>query len=121
MRKSQRGMTIIGWLVLLVPVAIIGYAGIRIAPVYLNYFKVVKALEQTASESKDVAVLNPAEVRRSLERRFDVEYVDTPEAKDIDVHREGDHWVAIAKYEQVEPLFANVSLLMEFDKQVELK
>jgi len=37
------------------------------------------------------------------------------------VHREGDHWVAIAKYEEVAPLFGNLSLLMEFNKQVELQ
>jgi hypothetical protein len=120
MRKSQRGITVLGWLLVLIPVAIIGYAGIRVAPIYLNYFKVVKALEQTASEAKGESV-NPVEVRNSLERRFNVEYIDTPDAKEIDVHRDGDHWVAAAKYEEVAPLFGNLSLLMEFDKQVELK
>ncbi len=30
MRKSQRGVTVLGWVVLLVPVAVIGYALIRI-------------------------------------------------------------------------------------------
>ena len=120
MRKSQRGITVLGWMLLLIPVGIIGYAGIRVAPIYLNYFRVVKVLEQTASEAKGEAV-NPVEVRASLERRFNVEYVDTPDAKDVDVHRDGDHWVAIAKYEEVAPLFGNLSLLMEFNKQVELK
>ena len=120
MRKSQRGITLLGWMLLLIPIAIIGYAGIRMAPIYINYFRVVKVLEQTAAEAKGEAV-NPTEVHNSLERRFNVEYVDTPDAKDIDVHREGEHWVAIAKYEEVAPLFGNLSLLMQFDKQVELK
>ncbi len=120
MRKSQRGVTVLGWVVLLIPVAVIGYALIRIAPIYLNYFKVVKALEQTAAESKGETV-NPVDVHNSLERRFNVEYIDNPDAKDIDVHREGDRWVATAKYEEMAPLFGNLSLLMEFDKQVELK
>ena len=75
MRKSQRGVTVLGWVVLLIPVAIIGYAGIRVAPIYMNYFKVVKALEQTASEAKGETV-NPVDVHNSLERRFNVEYVD---------------------------------------------
>jgi hypothetical protein len=120
MRKSQRGITVLGWLLLLIPIAIIGYALIRVAPIYLNYFRVVKVLEQTASENKGEAV-NPTEVHASLERRFNVEYVDTPDAKDVDVHRDGEHWVAIAKYEEVAPLFGNLSLLMEFNKQVELQ
>ena len=121
MRKSQRGVTFIGWLVLLMPVAVLIYAGIRLTPVYLNYFHVAKALEQLAAESKDEGQINPVQVRASLERRFNVEYVDTTDAKDIDVHRDGDHWVAVANYEQVAPLFGNVSLLMQFNKQVELK
>jgi hypothetical protein len=120
MRNSQRGITVLGWLVLLIPVAIVAYAGIRLTPIYLNYFRVIKALEQTASESKGESV-NPVEIHNSLQRRFDVEYVDTPDAKDIDVHREGEHWVEVAKYEAVAPLFGNLSLLVEFNKQVELK
>ena len=120
MRKSQRGITVLGWMLLLIPIGIIGYAAIRVTPLYLNYFRVVKALEQTASEAKGEAV-NPIEVHQSLERRFNVEYVENPDAKDIDVHRDGEHWVAIAKYEEVAPLFGNLSLLIEFNKQVELQ
>ena len=121
MRKSQRGVTVIGWMVLLIPVGIVGYAGIRLAPIYMNYFRVVKVLEQTASESKGEGTLNPVDIRNSIERRFNVEYVDTPDAKEIDIHRDGDHWVAIAKYEEVAPLFGDISLLLQFDKLVELK
>ena len=121
MRKSQRGVTALGWIILLVPVAVIGYAGIRLAPVYMNYFRVVKVLEQTASESKGQSGLNPKDIRGSIEKRFNVEYVDTPDAKDIDIHRDGDNWVAIAKYEEVAPLFGNISILVQFDKQVELQ
>ena len=121
MRKSQRGVTFIGWIVLLVPVGILVYAGIRLTPIYINYFRVVKALEQQATESKGESQINPTTVRASLEKRFDVQYVDHPAAKDIDVHRDGDKWVAVADYEDVAPLFANVSILAQFHKQVELQ
>ena len=121
MRKSQRGVTLIGWVILLVPVGVLIYTGIRLTPIYLNYFRVVQALKQQAVESKDDSQINPAAVRMSLEKRFDVGYVDHPNAKDIDVHRDGDHWVAVADYEDLAPLFANVSILVQFNKQVELQ
>ena len=121
MRKSQRGVTFLGWMVLLIPVAVLVYGGIRVAPFYLNYFRVVKVLEQVAKESQDQGSITPVDVRNSLEKRFNVEYVDNPTAKDIDVHRDGEHWVAIAAYDEVTPLFGNVSLLMKFTKQVDLK
>ena len=121
MRKSQRGITFIGWLLLLIPIGILGYAGIRLTPIYLNYYRVVRALEQTAGDAKNEGQITPQTVRNSLERRFDVEYVDHPAPKDIDVHRDGDHWVAVANYEEVAPLFGNMSLLMQFNTQVDRK
>ena len=45
MHSRQAGITFIGWLFLLVPVAIVGYAGIRLLPVYLTYMKVAKAVQ----------------------------------------------------------------------------
>ena len=52
MRQRQQGITFIGWLFLLIPVAIVGYCVIRLTPVYLNAMKVSKALHETASEFK---------------------------------------------------------------------
>ena len=48
----------------------------------------------------------------SLEKRFDIESIEFPTVKDIDIHRDGEHWVAIADYEDVAPLFGNISLLV---------
>ena len=121
MRKSQRGVTLIGWVILLAPVGVLVYAGIRLAPVYINYYRVVEALKQQAVDSKDESQINPEAVHHALEKRFDIGYVDHPSAKDIDVHRDGDHWVAVADYEDVAPLFWNVSLLVQFNKQVDLQ
>jgi len=121
MRKYQRGVTLIGWLFLLLPLALVVYAGIRVAPIYLNYYRVVQALSQTASESRGSAQVDPAAIRSTLTKRFDVNYIDHPEAKDIDIHRDGDRWVAVADYEDLAPMFGNVSILMQFKKQVDLQ
>ena len=43
--RRERGVTLIGWLVLLTPLAICLYAGLRLAPVYLNYMKVSHTLD----------------------------------------------------------------------------
>src|SRR6185312_17300410 len=40
MRRYQRGVTFIGWVILMVPMALVFYAGVRLTPVYLNYMKV---------------------------------------------------------------------------------
>ena len=42
MRNHQQGMTFIGLLFVLAMAGVIVYAGIRLAPLYLNYMKVAK-------------------------------------------------------------------------------
>lgn len=123
MRKRQSGVTFIGWLILLVPVAILVYAGIRATPIYLNYFRVSQALAQMASENKgEGSSSTTAEaLRNALSRRFDVEYVEHPTVQEIQFKRDNGSWVVIADYEDVAPLFGNLSLLMQFHKEVQLQ
>jgi hypothetical protein len=119
MRNRQVGVTTIGWVVLLTPFAIVLYAGIRLAPIYLNYMKVVRAVENAASSVKtsgnegDVQAL-----RTAIDRHFEIDMVEYPTAKDIKVTREGHAWVIQAAYDDEAPLFANLSLHVSFDKTV---
>jgi hypothetical protein len=120
MRARQRGITFIGWIFLLIPLAIVGYALIRTVPVYLNYMKVAKVMEQIAAETKGDEQISLQALRNSLDRRFDIDSVTYPKSDQISFVRDGQKWVAETHYEDVTPLFANVSILLRFDKRVEL-
>ena len=117
MRNRQQGITAIGWLVLLTPFAIVLNAGIRLAPLYLNYMKVVRALEVAASSAKSGAGDQVA-IRTAIDRHFEIDMVDYPTTKDIQIRREGTAWVIEAKYDDEAPLLGNVSLHVTFDKRV---
>jgi len=116
MVSRQRGITMIGWLVLLVPIAILGYAGIRLAPVYLNYMKVMRSIEQTAKQLREEDPVTAQSIRTTLQKHFDIESVDYPTVKDMSIRRDGNVWLIEAEYEDVAPLFSNLSLLVKFDK-----
>jgi len=116
MVSRQRGITMIGWLVLLVPIAILGYAGIRLAPVYLNYMKVMRSIEQTAKQLREEDPVTAQSIRTTLQKHFDIESVDYPTVKDMSIRRDGTVWLIEAEYEDVAPLFSNLSLLVKFDK-----
>jgi hypothetical protein len=115
MRSRERGVTMLGWIILLVPIAIVLYAGIRLAPVYLNYMKVVKTLNDVAADPSDI---DPRTIRTTIDRHFEIDMVDYPTAKDIKVTRDGAGWTVEAAYEDDAPLFANISLHVVFDKTV---
>jgi len=118
MTRRQRGVTMIGWIFLLTPVALVLYAGIRVGPEYLNYWKVMTAMNETASELKGNETLSPAEILRPLERRFDVGYIDSPTIQEMQVKKGAKGWEIIADYEKTAPMFGNLYLLMEFKKTV---
>jgi Domain of unknown function (DUF4845) len=118
MFRRQRGVTFIGWLILLIPVAILGYVGIRLIPIYLNYMRVAHSVEQTAADMKadDAATLTPLLIRAQLGKHFDIESISFPDIKDVAVTRDGTGWIIEAKFEDSAPLFGNISLIVDFDK-----
>lgn len=119
-RHAQRGVTFLGWLMLLIPVAIVVYAGIRLTPIYLNYMRVARSLERLPEENTDPNSITAQALRDTLDKSFDIETIEFPTTKDIDIHRDGDHWVAIADYQDSAPLFGNLSLQVQFHKEVDL-
>ncbi|HXO65698.1 MAG TPA: DUF4845 domain-containing protein [Steroidobacteraceae bacterium] len=117
MRTRQKGVTAIGWIILMIPFAMVGYAGIRLAPVYLNYMKVVRALDEVAGDP-DGGSLTPESIRTKIDRHFEIDMVDYPTAKDMKITRDGTTWEVEATYEDDAPLFSNISLHVVFDKLV---
>ncbi len=123
MRHRERGITFLGWIVLLMPVALVLYAAIRLTPVYLEYMKIARSLEQVAEEFKGDA-LEARNIRLALERRFDIESVtvlDARDTTDIKIVKEGEGYTMQAAYTDSAPFISNVSLLVEFDKVVKVE
>jgi hypothetical protein len=120
MRDAQRGVTFLGWMVLLIPVAIVVYGGIRLTPSYLNYMRVAKSLNDLPGQAKESEHVDAAMLRGYLDRSFDIEIITYPTVKDVDIHRDGDHWLAVCDYEDLLPLIGQVSLLVHFHKEVEV-
>jgi hypothetical protein len=117
MRNRQRGVTAIGWLFLLTPIAIVGYAGIRLAPLYLNYMKVTRALDQVATDLKEGGG-DPQGIRTAVDKHFEIDMVEYPTTKDMKITRDGAGWVVQMAYDDEAPLFSNISLHVTFDKTV---
>jgi hypothetical protein len=118
MHKKQRGITFIGWLFLIIPIAIVVYAGIRVAPLYMTYGKIVRVMDQiekegSASDSQRVVYV-------AIEKRLDIEGIEFPTVKEFSIRRDGQSWMVEIDYEEPAPLFANLSLNARFVKSVRL-
>jgi len=120
MRQGQQGMTFIGLLCILALVGVIGYAGLRLVPVYLNYMKVAKAIDSTAAEFKGE---NPdlGGIRRSLEKQWSIDDITGVDSKEVEVTKDDSGVSMHVAYDDSAPYVANVSLSVHFDKTVKVQ
>src|SRR5258708_40320240 len=119
-RRPQQGMTFIGLLCILVLVGTVGYAGVRLVPVYLNYMKLARTMESAAAEFKgETGSLDG--VRKSLDRHWAIEDITAVDQKDIEITRDATGLQLHVAYDDAVPYIANVSLSVHFDKTVKVQ
>jgi hypothetical protein len=119
-RGRQYGMTTLGMLILVAFIGLFVFAGIRLAPVYLEHMKIVSVLDGVKAEYSGQ---NPSrdDIKRSLSRRFDVESINIISDKDVKIRKVADGYVLEAAYENRTPFIANISFAVTFDKKVDVR
>jgi hypothetical protein len=118
--SRQRGMTMIGMLLVLALVGLIGYAGLRLAPLYLNYIKVARSMNAAAADFKSDNP-DPGIVRRSLEKHWQIEDITAVEAKEVEIVKDDSGVVLHVAYDDSAPYMGNISLTVHFDKSVKVQ
>ncbi len=120
MRNHQHGMTFIGLLCILALVGVVVYAGIRLAPLYLNYMKVARAMEAVATQVKGDNP-DPAAIRGLLDRHFTIDDPTGVDVKDIEITKDESGVQMHVAYDDAVPYVANVSLSVHFEKTVKVR
>ena len=122
MKTRQSGVTLIGFLVILLVVGFFGYMAMKLVPSYSEYMGVVKAMNQEASSGTSGKSLD--EIRRDLMFKFDNQYVgdNTVKPTDITISRDngGTSTLQIA-YDKDIPFMYNIDFLVHFSKSVPLQ
>jgi Domain of unknown function (DUF4845) len=119
-RRRQGGMTFIGAMFVLGMVGLIGYAGLRLVPLYLNYMKVSRSLEAAAGEFKSDSV-DLGAIRRSLEKHWQIEDISGVDSKEVEILKDDGVVSLHVVYDDTAPFIAPVSLTMHFDKSVKVQ
>ena len=118
--RKQRGMTFLGMLIIGMFVAVVAYGAFRLVPIYLEHMKIVNVLDGLKEEMDGT---NPSAImlRKSIERRMDVEAITVITFKDVNLSKSAAGYFARAKYENIAPFIANVSFVVRFEKTIEIK
>ena len=119
-RKEQQGMTLVGWLIVLVLVGSAALLVLRVVPVYLESFKVERAM-QSVAEEPGIAGMSKRQIYKKFISRMDVEDVDRFSERNIHkfmtVQKQGPKVTLTLKYQNVTPLIHNISLQFDFEHQ----
>jgi hypothetical protein len=113
MKTAQRGMGFISILLLLIAIVVVAIGGMKVVPAYLEYFAVKKAVAGMM-QSGELRNSNVGEVRRSFDKRANVDDIRVISGADLEVTKDGNEIVVSFAYPKKVQLFGNVSLLIEF-------
>ncbi len=118
-RKKQAGMTGAAVMLILLMVGFFVFIGLKLFPVYMESFKVNSALDSLKSQP-DLGKKPVAEIVRSLMKKLEVDDVESVTKKEISIEKSQTGVTVYVDYDVVQPLFSNISLLVVFEKQVEI-
>ena len=116
-RRRQRGMTALGLLILVAFIGLFAFAALRLTPVYLNYVKVAGVLDGVYDEF-DSQNPSRAEIRKSVDRRFEVESVSAISNRDIRITPDNSGFMVEAQYDHTTPFIGNIYFTVRFHKTV---
>jgi len=113
-RARQRGLTILGFILVAAVVIIFAMVGFRVVPSYIEYYSVKKALEDTM-RGGSVDPNNQQAFRAELTRRLQTSYVENVKAADAVIQRSGNQLTAELAWERRLHMFGNAYILLEFE------
>lgn len=117
--KRQQGLTLISLVFVLGLIGFFTLLTLKIVPIYLDHGKVKSALE-ALKQMPDLQTKSEFEIRDSLTKRFNINYVYDVKQDDITVVRHGDYVKVDIEYETVVKLVGNLSALAEFHDSFEV-
>ena len=117
--QRQRGLTFISLVFLLGLIGFFTLLILKIGPIYFNNSKVKNALA-AVEESTDITKKTRREILTSLDKRFDINYVEYVTHDDIKIIAQPGYVKVNVDYERVEPIMGNLSVLVEFHEGFEV-
>jgi Domain of unknown function (DUF4845) len=113
--NQQRGLTMSGFLMVIVLLAGIAVFAMKLIPAYMDNGKVQKAFDAIVADPA-MQSASVAEIRGSFQKRaITMDDVSVITAHDIEINKDGGTLALSASYSKKIPLAGNVSLLIEFN------
>ena len=114
MKRTQSGMTLVGFVVVLTVVGLFIYVGMKVIPMYTEYYGVRQAMKGLALEP-GINNASPDKIRNLFFRRLYVNYSENVEQKHVKITRIEGGWQMDVNYEVRKPIIANLDVVGKFN------
>ncbi|MBC6962184.1 MAG: DUF4845 domain-containing protein [Nitrosomonas sp.] len=114
MNRRQQGVSLPGLLTWSVIIVLVAILGMRLVPAYIEFAAVKRALVAIASDS-ELHNAGVHEIRQAFNKRAAVDAIKSVNGNDIVIRKQDGQLVLDINYTVTKPLFANLSLLIDFD------
>ena len=111
--KRQRGLGWFGLLFVFGTIAFAALIAIKVGPLYMNHMTMVRNVKSVADD-ETMGAAEPHAIRRALEARWDIDYINQIDDKDIKIKRSDKGRVLAYDYEARVNLFYNVFVVIHF-------
>ena len=115
---KQKGITLIGFIFVLAFVIFASFIGMKIGPMYMEYYSVVSAMNGIASE-RGSARLSPYQIKLRFLTRLNVSYTENVKESHIKLTRGNGVHLRVT-YEVRKPIVGNLDVVARFDNSVQL-
>jgi len=115
--SRERGLSAITWLIVIAVVGTGVVIGLRLVPVYLQYFTLVSIMEDVAQEAH-IGDHSRRELWSMINKRMNINGIEGVGHDEIGIDREGDAIKITADYEVRRPLLGNLDAVAHFKKTV---
>lgn len=112
--NRQRGVSLSGLMVAVVILIFVALMGMKVFPSVTEYLQIKKAIKSVA-QSGELKSASVAEVRKAFSKYQEIDNFKKVGPADIDVTKEGGELLITFAYQDKIPLFANVSLLIDYE------
>ena len=119
MKRKQSGLSLVGFLVVLAVVGFAAYIGMKLFPMYQEFYAVQSAMKGLANEP-GVADMDPAKVQDLFFRRLYINYSENVKPQNVKFERMEGGWKMRVNYEVRRPLVGNLDVVGKFDKTQDL-
>jgi len=113
MKRTQSGMTLIGFIIVLGVVGLFAYIGMKLVPMYSEYYAVKQALKGLQAEP-GIADRDPAKIQDLFFRRLYISYAENVKPENVDLKRIDAGWQMDVNYEVRKPMIGNLDVVGKF-------